>query len=183
MKRIITVLTLIIVSLIFSLCGKDFLEYTPKGTISGEQLNTPERLDGMVTAAYAYLGADMWNLAHSHMWVYGGVRAEDEFKGGGSVTDQFQYHQFEVFSLITVDQSRINQLWEAIYNGVARANEALRRMEEVSDTEYPEKAERMAEARFIRGHFHFVAKRIWKYIPYIDHTIPEAEIKLVDNRQ
>lgn len=90
----------------------DFLEYKPKGTISGEQLNTPERLDQMVTAAYAQMGNDIWWRAHSHMWAWGSVRSDDALKGGGSVSDQYPYHRIEVNNLtqiFTVKETRNSQ--------------------------------------------------------------------------
>lgn len=170
-----------ILSLLLVSCS-DFLEYKPKGTISGEQLNTPERLDQMVTAAYAQMGNDIWWRAHSHMWAWGSVRSDDALKGGGSVSDQYPYHRIEVNNLIIVDDGRLDELWDEIFNGIGRVNDALRRFE-LLEEEWPDKTIRTAELRFIRGHFYFVAKRIFKLLPWIDETIPIDEIKNVTNRE
>ena len=107
MKRI-TAFTSVIVLLLLVSCS-DFLEYKPQGTVSGDQISTPETVDGLVTAAYAQLGNDFWVRPHSHMWVWGSVRGDDSFKGGGSVADQFSYHRYEVNNLIVVDDNRINE--------------------------------------------------------------------------
>jgi|WetSurSiteA1Bulk_404760.scaffolds.fasta_scaffold01216_3 starch-binding outer membrane protein, SusD/RagB family len=181
MKHIKSFLILFTSLLIIS-CS-DFLDYSPQGTVSEEQFNTPERVDGLVTAAYAQLGNDFWARPHSHMWAFGSVRAGDGFKGGGSVADQYSYHRWEVNTLITVDDGRIDENWVEIFDGVARANEALRKLKQFTEADWPEVTIRTAEARFIRAHFYFVAKRIWKMLPWIDETIPVAEIKLVGNRE
>jgi len=181
MKHIKSFLILFTSLLIIS-CS-DFLDYSPQGTVSEEQFNTPERVDGLVTAAYAQLGNDFWARPHSHMWAFGSVRAGDGFKGGGSVADQYSYHRWEVNTLITVDDGRIDENWVEIFDGIARANEALRKLKQFTEADWPEVTIRTAEARFIRAHFYFVAKRIWKMLPWIDETIPVAEIKLVGNRE
>jgi len=180
MKHIIAYIVLFTSILIIS-CS-DFLDYNPQGAVSEEQFNTPDRVDGLVTAAYAQLGNDFWLRPHSHMWAFGSVRAGDGFKGGGSVADQYPYHRWEVNSLITVDDDRLDVNWEEMYDGVARANEALRKLSQFTEAEWPEVTIRTAEARFIRAHFYLVLKRIWKMVPWIDESIPVDEIKLVGNR-
>jgi len=181
MKRI-TAFTSVIVLLLLVSCS-DFLEYKPQGTVSGDQISTPETVDGLVTAAYAQLGNDFWVRPHSHMWVWGSVRGDDSFKGGGSVADQFSYHRYEVNNLIVVDDNRINENWEEIFDGVHRANEALRKLSLFTEADWEDVNVRTAEARFIRAHFYFVAKRIWKRLPWIDETILVEEIKTVGNRE
>jgi hypothetical protein len=34
-----------------------------------------------------------------------------------------------------------------------------------------QKTEATAEARFLRGHFHFDAKKMWNHIPYVDENV------------
>lgn len=181
MKRILAFTTVIALLLVVS-CS-DFLEYKPQGTVSGDQISTPETVDGLVTAAYAQLGNDFWVRPHSHQWVWGSVRSDDSFKGGGAVGDQFSYHRYEVNNLIVVDDNRINENWEEIFDGVHRANEALRKLSLFSEGDWPEVTERTAEARFIRAHFYFVAKRIWKRLPWIDETVAIEEIKNIGNKE
>ena len=181
MKHIKSFVILLTTLLIIS-CS-DFLEYDPQGTVSEAQFNTPDRVDGLVTAAYAQLGNDFWIVPHSHMWAFGSVRGGDAFKGGGSVADQYSYHRWEVNSLITVDDGRIDENWVEMFDGVARANEALRKLNQFTEADWPEVTIRTAEARFIRAHFYSVIKRIWKMVPWIDETIPVTEIKKVGNRE
>src|SRR5680860_565089 len=172
----------IICTLFFVSCSSDFLDYNPTGVINGNQLNTPENADKLVTAAYASLGNDDWAYPFTSFWLLGSVRSDDAFKGGGSVPDQGQYNQMEQFSLMTVDQSRFNMLWIALYEGVGRANEALRRLDALTESEYPDKKLRQGESRFIRGHFYFLLKILFKYPVWFDEFEPKDELKDITNR-
>lgn len=175
------ILFLLISILTFFSCGKSFLDYTPKGKVSDEQLNTPTNVDGMCIAAYAALGNDDWSVPFVHAWPWGSVRGGDAYKGGGSVGDQGWIDNMEKFNLITVDIPSFNTLWVALYEGVARANDAIQRINKLSTTDYPNKNIRLAEMRFIRGHFHFLLKTVFKNIPYIDDVVLQNERGKVDN--
>lgn len=182
MKRTISYIIIILVLLQFISCEK-FLDYTPRATISTEQLNTPETADKLVTAAYAYLGNDDREMEFSHMWAYGTLRSGDAYKGGGGVTNRTEWHEFETFSSLRVDNNYMNVTWIGIYEGISRANEALLRMETLTDAQYPNKSIRQAECRFIRAHFHFLLKEIFKYPVWVDQTTPKYELKKLTNRQ
>jgi len=47
--------------------------------------------------------------------------------------------------------------------------------------EYPDKVERQAECRFLRGHFYFLLKELFKYVPYADETVSTDSLPLVSN--
>jgi len=168
---------------VINACSESFVDYVPKGTVSADILNTPDRVDQLCTAAYASIGNDDWNVPHTSMWLFGSVRSDDAYKGGGSVADQGQMHNMEVFNLITVDMSYLNNIWVRIYQGIGRANQALRGLEQFSESEYPLLNVRRAEMRFIRGHFHFLLKILFKYPVYVDHSTPLDSLKFVSNRK
>ena len=180
MKKFQLLFLLISILTIFS-CSKSFLDYTPKGKVSDEQLNTAANVDGMAIAAYAALGNDDWTVPFVHAWPWGSVRGGDAYKGGGSVGDQGWIDNMEKFNLVTVDIASFNTLWIALYDGVARSNDAIQRINKLSTTEYPNKNIRLGEMRFIRGHFHFLLKTLFKNIPYIDDAISQNERDKVDN--
>ena len=66
----------------------------------------------------------------------------------------------------------LNGKWQHTYDGVARANEAilLAKSPDVKDMTDAEKTQVIAEARFLRGHYHFEGKKMWNMIPYIDEN-------------
>jgi hypothetical protein len=168
--------------LIFSIsCSESFLDYTPKGTLSGDVLNAPEHLDNMVTAAYSAIGNDDWTHAFSHMWIWGSVRSDDAYKGGGSVGDQGEIDLLEQFVAVTTDLGKPNVVWTAMYEGIQRANDALQRVDAASEEAYPNKVIREAELRFLRGHWYFMLKRLFKNPVWVDETVKREEIKNIAN--
>jgi len=165
---------------------KKVLDYTPRGVVTADLLVTPDQADKLVIAAYASLGNDFGgDRPIASMWMWGAVRSDDAYKGGGSVTDGGggQLDAFEQYNLITTDMSRIDLLWSTLYNGVARANTALRIISKFSVAQYPNKNARMAEARFLRGHFWFLLKTIYKYPAFADETVGDDSLKYVSNRK
>lgn len=160
---------------------KKFLDYNPKGLVTDDQLNTPANVEKMVTAAYATLSDDDWSFPFNHMWPYGSVRGGDAYKGGGSVQDQGQYDQMEKFNLILSDNGGVNTIWTNIFYNLGRVNDAIQRVNKMTDAEYPNKKVRLAEMRFLRGHYNFLLKILFKKIPYIDDQVPQGERDKVGN--
>ncbi|HWV69974.1 RagB/SusD family nutrient uptake outer membrane protein [Chitinophaga sp.] len=161
-------------------CSKT-LDKTPQGVISGDDLNTPENVDKMVIAAYAGLGNDNIHTSFS-LWPWGSMRSGDAYKGGDSPGDNTDWHNYEIFSGNRPEIGNTDQMWYYLYIGVSRANDALRRINQLSDSSYPQKKVRQAETRFIRGHFYFLLKLLYKYVPYIDETIPENKYGEISNK-
>jgi hypothetical protein len=179
MKR--TILTMMISISLLSSCKK-VLDETPQGVVSNEDLNSPANVDKMAIAAYSALGNDHYTAPFTSLWPYGSIRGGDTYKGGDGPGDISEYHLFETFSLNRVDNGLIDQLWYRLYVSIGRANDALRRMNALTDAAYPNKSVRQAEMRFLRGHFYFLAKILFKYVPYIDENTPQANYDTVSNR-
>lgn len=158
-----------------------FLDHEPSGTLNESQLDNPEGIEGLVTAAYAALGNSHWTAPYTTMWMYGSVRSDNALKGGGGTGDQGGYNNYELFANAQVDQSEADLMWTRLFVGVSRANAALRALEEADESTFPERTTRQAEMRFLRGHFYFELKRLFKRVPFIDATIPEEEIPEVSN--
>jgi starch-binding outer membrane protein, SusD/RagB family len=180
-RKYLIVIAFVIIIGITNGCKKDFLDYTPKGAISDGALITPDKVDQLCTAAYANLGNnDLSNYAF--MWVLGGVRAGDSYKGGGSVADVAFVHNWEVFNLITVDMTNVDGLWTTMYNGVARADKALIKLDDFTVDEFPEVNIRKGEMQFLRGHFEFLLKILFKYPVYFNYNTSVDSLKYISNR-
>jgi hypothetical protein len=180
--RTIFKLTVMVIAIALNTGCKKFLDYDPKGTVTAGQLQTPEEVDKLVTAAYASLGNDYNDAPVASMWVWGSMRSDDAYKGGGGVANRPEYNQLEQYNLVTPTNSSSNAVWITLYAGIARANTALKGMDQLSDAEYPNKKQRQAEMRFLRGHFHFIAKQLFKYIPFADEQTSADSLKFISNR-
>lgn len=162
-------------------CNDDFLDNQPKGTISGDELNTPGTVEDMVIAAYAAIGNDHWTVPYASMWPYGSVRSDDSYKGGGGTGDVGDFNNYELFTYNRPTQGSTDLLWYRLYVGVSRANDALARINGLSEEEYPLKTQRQAEMRFIRGHLYFLLKILFNQFPYIDETVPKDDYAQISN--
>jgi starch-binding outer membrane protein, SusD/RagB family len=185
MKRIIVIYFSFLILVSISSCNK-FLDYTPKGTVTLDILNSPDEADKFVVAAYASLGNDFGGtMPVSSMWLYGAVRSDDAYKGGGGITDGGggQLNAIEQYNLVLPDMARINDEWTNIYEGVARANTALRVISKFTSAQYPKKNIRAAEMRFLRAHWWFLLKTLYKYPALADETVSDDDLKHVSNRQ
>ena len=159
------------------------LDETPTGNLSGDQLATPDRVESLVTSTYAALGNGHWTAStYTDPWPWGSVRSDNAYKGGGSVADQGEYNNYEQFSSVRPDLGKADQFWFESYKGISRTNLALEKMAELSEEEFPEKTTRQAEVRFIRGHFYFMLKVMFKHVPFIEEN-EERELKNVSNRE
>lgn len=181
MKNII-VSTIIVSSLfLFGSC-QDELNYTPTGVLSSSDLTSPTAIDGLVTSAYAAIGnGDMIGPIYSD-WVYGSVRSDDAYKGGGGTGDVGEIDALEHYNLTTPTLGAfVTRSWQNLFKSISRCNVALRAVNTLDEAKYPSKKIRLAELRFLRGHSYFVMKRLYKNIPIFDETISDEEILKVSN--
>lgn len=151
-------------------CSDSFLSEKPVGEFSPEQAEDEKNIEGIIVAAYAVLdgvyASDGINSACSN-WQFADVVSDDAYKGGGGTGDQNQIHLMEIFKAnpTVVD---FEARWLALYEGVKRSNQAIRRLEAGN---FDQKEQRLAEMRFLRAHYYFNLKVIYNRIPWIDETV------------
>ena len=154
---------------------KDFLttNATPQGTLDEGSLSTRAGVEGTLVAAYRTLDCPIggaWGCAASN-WVFGSLTAEDAYKGSTN-TDQPPINDIEGYHWSAPEgQDYLNQKWTITYEGVSRANAALRLLKQVRASKPSEFSAADAnaiegEAIFLRAHYHFEAYRMWGNIPY-----------------
>ncbi|WP_430931342.1 RagB/SusD family nutrient uptake outer membrane protein [Saccharicrinis sp. 156] len=161
---------------------KDILEVDPQGAVSAGA-PTAESANGLVTAAYAAVGNDDMIGPMTSMWVYGSVRSDDAYKGGGGVSDVADVNFYEQYNLTQPDQAWMHPYtWENFYIVISRANSALAALNQLSDEDYELRKVRIGEARFIRGHAYFMLKILFKYVPYIEEGLSKDEILQISNK-
>lgn len=181
MKKI-NISTVILSGLFFlSSCNKS-LDYAPEGYLASTDLNTPTAAEGLVTAAYAAIGnGDMIGPIYSN-WVYGSVRSDDAYKGGGGTGDVGEIDALEHYNLVTPTiDAFVSRTWKNLFKSIGRANSALRAVNALSETAFPAKKVRLAELRFLRAHSYFTMKLLYKNIPIFDETATNEQILTTSN--
>lgn len=173
-----------LILLLFS-CSESFLDEDPIGEISPDQILRVENLEGAIVSAYSILNGQMDNASSAFNspasnWNFGDVVSDDAYKGGGGTGDQNQIHQMEL-SLTNPSIRDVERKWLALYEGVKRANLAIRLIQESEELEAAVASRRLGEMRFLRGHFYFELKKIYNRIPYVDETALSAEDYYVSN--
>lgn len=157
-------------------CKKSFLDKAPLGSLSQSTLANAVGVKSLLIGAYSMLdgegGITVGNQFGSGTdnWVFGGVVADDAYKGS-TPSDQGDIVPLETWSTATAGNGYLETKWQAIYDGVQRSNEVLRTLALATDVTAEDSKEITAECRFLRGFFHFEAKRIWNNVPYIDEKI------------
>ncbi|MRI00597.1 RagB/SusD family nutrient uptake outer membrane protein [Kriegella sp. EG-1] len=177
-------LIVMLVSILFVSCEDDFLEYEPEGVLSNENVATADNAEALVVAAYAGIANDDMIGPLTQMWVYGSVRSDDAYKGGGGRGDVDIVDKYEQYNLTEADNGTDwmgPRTWTNYYAAISRANFALSVINEIPDGDYPNKTIRQAELRFLRAHSHFILKQLFKKIPYITEELTQDEIASVSN--
>ncbi len=154
-------------------CKKDFLDPQPYGRYTPEQLQSTKGIEGVLTGAYGMLdgqgiaGASGWMVGATN-WVYGDVVSDDAYKGTDA-GDQPQMTEIELWASQPAN-TYFYYKWLSIYEGVARANDVIRLAGVIEVLPAAAKTDYIAQARFLRAHFHFDAKRVFNKVPYISDT-------------
>ncbi|GGG99166.1 glycan metabolism protein RagB [Parapedobacter pyrenivorans] len=182
MKKFILTSLVILNMLTYTAC-ESFLDVNPKSKLSESQIATPENAENLVIAAYSSLGNENYNNKTNSLWPYGDLRSGDAYKGGAGTGDMGEWNLYETFVSMRVDVGGLDQKWYRQYVAISRANNALQRINALSEEEYPKKTIRAAEMRFLRAHFLFELKLLFKQIPFIDETLPPEEYINVSNVQ
>lgn len=151
-------------------CQKDFLDVKPQGEFTPEDFfsSNPQAAEGLVNAIYNKM-LD-WNI-HSFSWNgVSSITSDDAEKGsdpGDTGTDK---HELDNYTFSPTSLS-FNEIWEGNYQGIARANQALRYLPEltIGDTL---KTRLIGEASFLRAYFYFNLVRSFGGVPRVT-TVPD----------
>jgi starch-binding outer membrane protein, SusD/RagB family len=156
-------------------CKKSFLDKQPQGSLNISVLANRTGVDGLLIGAYHMVSGQggavgtSWGSAASN-WVYGSVLADDSYKGSIPPDQSTEGIGTLATYTVTSDNGYLNSKWVACYDGVQRANDVLRVLPFATDISADDAQEITAEARFLRGHFHFELKKIFNNIVYADET-------------
>ena len=101
-------------------------------------------------------------------WVYSDITSDDAYKG--STPNDHQ----EALKIETYDwhpnNDYFNSKWLSLYKSIAKCNQTLQMIAKTQGLDKETGEKLAAEARFLRAHFHFEAKKIWNNVPWIDEN-------------
>lgn len=163
-KRVIYFLTMLT---ILVACSDDFTEKPAIGSLTNKNLQNEEGVDLLLIGAYSTLDGVRNNLTGSG-FSYGGdnwwmdVLSDDAHKGSTD-GDQSELFDLEVYKWLS-DNPYFLGRWEALFAGVNRSNAVIVTISEIEGMDLNTK---MAEAKFLRGHFNFELQRMYGNIPFI----------------
>lgn len=156
-------------------CQDKFLDVQPKAVLSLQTLANKAGVNYLLVGAYALTdgagnnaGFSSWHGSADN-WIYGEVSADNAYKGT-TAGDQPEISLIEQ-KLIQPDNNHFRGKWAAVYDGIARTNDVLVVLPLAKDMTDVEKTQATAQARFLRGHHHFEAKKMWNMVPYIDEKV------------
>lgn len=168
--------------LTLSLSCTSLLDENPQGIINDTDLNSPDKVEQMINAAYSFCGQNHFNKQFGLPYEEGSVRAGEAYKGGSGTSDNAERNLWETFTYMqATTSSDLDNLWWVHYVGVGRVHDALRRAQQLTEEEYPLKKQRIAELRFLRAHIYMYMKLCFKFFPYIDENTPADQYDRVSN--
>lgn len=188
--KIIKLTNLVIVSLLlFQIsCVRESELTVSEYNVISENNVEPEAL---VIAAYSGLDyrfntgqfRDLWPFDHAPSnWGTSDIRSGDAYKGGGGTGDNpgGGMHQLETHNIYPSSENVYN-LWNSIYFGIKRVDNAIRVWTKLSETDYPNKNIRLGELYVLRAHFYFESMKNFGSIVWYDENVPVKELKSIPN--
>lgn len=185
----LTGLSLII--LLAGSCKDSFLDQSPQGQLSDDQINNTKGVEWLLIGAYGLMNGNTdgtWGNYSSgpSMWLFGDVAADNAHKGS-EPNDQATILDIERHRAIPVNE-HLSNMWDNYYEGITRCNTTLRALARLQDSDgekfSSERATEIeAEAKMLRGHYYFFLWRVFKNIPYIDETLATEEAASVPNSE
>src|SRR5215216_5312014 len=162
------------IGIFFVACKSSFLEQKTIGVLTEAEAQSAKGARQFLTSTYAQLKGNGWE-GGGWNWVYGSIEGGDANKGSDA-GDQAAIVPIQQFTHDATNDY-FNIKWRALYEGVARANGTIRITNNLTEKDITanEKTSILAQARFLRGYYHFEAKKMWNNIPFVDETITYAD--------
>lgn len=170
-------------SMFLSSCSEDFLDKPAFGSLSDKVLANEKGVNALLIGTYGALGGttnyaalgggNPWEATPSN-WIYGDITGGDAHKG----SDGGDQPAINTIATYSVDASNgfFNTKWKALYEGVTRANNVLRVLEQVEEMGEAERTNISGQARFLRGHYYFELKKMYNMVPWVDETTENTNV-------
>ena len=159
-------------SLVFAQSCQDALQEDVISQIGSDYLNTPKGLDDAVSAAYSTMRA----------W-YGTERGKNFTEFGTDVYTNGSDGSWKFMNTYTTEfdsqNGHVRELWDEFYRGINTCNAVIERAPTITGVSDAVKAQRVAEAKFIRAHHYFILVQLFGPVELrLEETkVPTKEVK------
>ena len=166
--------TLFILTLltIMQACKKDFLDTKPPYLTDASFFLDDEHATMVLAGAYDPMA--WYNFYQLTEWAIGDVVSDDAEKGGGGDGDYAEIYDMEHFQVNT-ENPLISQRWNDCYVGINRANKLIEGVTDNTNISTEAQTRLIAEARFLRGFYHFYLVKTFGGVPIVDHILSPSE--------
>lgn len=144
---------------------KDYLTTPPQGALNELTLGNKDGLEATLVGAYRLIGGLINFGSAPSNWALASVTSDDAYKGSDPTDQGPQINPLEFYQWIN-GPDYLNEKWDAMYEGVNRANATLRLLKTVEGLTPADAASIEGEALFLRAHFHFELWEAFGNIPY-----------------
>src|SRR5690606_32910547 len=144
------------------------LEQLPIGSFPQSIITTPDGIKKALTGAYSSLNGSANLATGPGQFLFGSIRGGEANRGSGNGV-QPQMSEIQKFS-VNSSNSSVLLFFTHFGDAIARTNMVLKNLPLVEGLTDRDKIEIEAEARFLRAHYHFMLKRVFKNIPWLDEA-------------
>jgi starch-binding outer membrane protein, SusD/RagB family len=162
----------LVLGLTFTQACQDALQEDVISQIGSEYLNTPKGLDDAVSAAYStmrlWYGSERGNnLTEFGTDIYTNG-ADGSWKFMNTYTNQFDSQN-----------GHVREIWDEFYRGINTCNAVIERAANITGVSDAVKAQRIAEAKFIRAHHYFILVQLFGPVELrLEETkVPTKQVK------
>ncbi len=177
MKPTIRAIVILPVAFLLSACGEDFTLLSPISERNVEGFyRTPTDFDVAINGAYATLAS---NGAYNRSYVLlHEMRSDNTMNGGGATGLAEVFHRIAHFSELST-QEELSVPWTTAYQGIARTNLILDRVDNLEDQNVADRIR--GEALFIRSLFYYHLAVLWGNVPLQLEAVtsPNVEVNQV----
>jgi hypothetical protein len=147
---------------------KNYLDVAPQGQVTQDQIAAdPAQAKNLVTGIYNvfYIGGFDPDIDSFQFVIMTDIASDDADKGS-SPDDYGDAKQIDNLQT-TASNGVVNNVWTGHYQGIARTNQALDKLQNASFDAATKNA-LIGEARFLRAYFYFNLVRLYGGVPIID---------------
>ncbi len=161
-KYSIKLLTVVLIGLVPFVSCKKFLDDKPVTSLTtGNAFSTARDIENALAGCY-----NIFYATDYYQWenvMLSDVRSDNAYPGGGNEETFFDYDRFILPSSNTHSYAH----WKALYNGIARCNVLLNKIEEISDPALTaeRKTQIIGEASFLRAFHYYHLVKLYGGVP------------------